>query len=264
MLEKKCSARWQIISSLCLMLVGGSTSAGPVDDAYKYYDKGDYKKAVKLFKPLAIKGDRSAEYMLGYMHLIGRGVPQNYGLAAKWFLLAANQNSVESQAYLGSMYSFGEGVKKSDQEALKWFRRAAAGGHEKSKEHLKSPSMLSALESLELQNSRNWTEVENNEVMVVYVDFSTIRKKGDSSSMNILFDYKIAQGEKSEVLSLVFAREYDCKNMRSKHLELNSFSENMGKGQLIYWGNKKIDEEWIPVTHRTVMYTLWGVACGSE
>jgi TPR repeat protein len=82
---------------------------------------GDYQAAVKLWQPLAEKGQVDAQYNLGVMYYSGDGVKQDYVEAAKWLRMAAEQGDEQAQYYMGSMYLNGEGVKQSESEADKWF-----------------------------------------------------------------------------------------------------------------------------------------------
>jgi TPR repeat protein len=45
---------------------------------------GDYDAAFIEFKPLAEQGDPFAQYMLGLMHMHGKGTAQNSRLAVQW------------------------------------------------------------------------------------------------------------------------------------------------------------------------------------
>ena len=51
-----------------------------------------------------------AQSILGVMYANGRGVPQDYAEAVKWYRLAADQGDAEAQHNLGVMYASGEGV----------------------------------------------------------------------------------------------------------------------------------------------------------
>ena len=62
------------------------------------------------------------------MYYNGAGVPQNYAIAAKWYLKAAEQGDFLAQADLALMYAGGKGVTQNYGEALKWFRLAADQG----------------------------------------------------------------------------------------------------------------------------------------
>ena len=63
------------------------------------------------------------------VHHFGRGVPQDYKEALRWYLKAAKQNNAHAQYLIGTMHEDGEGVPSSAQEALRWFRKAADQGH---------------------------------------------------------------------------------------------------------------------------------------
>lgn len=52
------------------------------------YEKGDYKTALKMFKPLAEQGDGDAQFCLGVMYANGFGVPKDYIQAHLWLNLA--------------------------------------------------------------------------------------------------------------------------------------------------------------------------------
>jgi uncharacterized protein len=52
----------------------------------------------------------------------GRGVPQDYSEAIKWFRLAAEQGNAKAQFHLGVMYANGQGVTQ-DYAAAKKFNQ---------------------------------------------------------------------------------------------------------------------------------------------
>ena len=111
-----------------LLLLAGSAWAGPYEDAEAAHNRGDYAAELKITRPLAAKGEAWAQYYLGQSYRSGRGVPQNYRDAAKWYRLAAAQGDAVAQRYLGWMYLDGKGVAQDYAEAVKWFRLAAAQG----------------------------------------------------------------------------------------------------------------------------------------
>ncbi len=65
--------------------------AGPFEDGLAAAEKGDYAKALRLWRPLADQGLASAQYNLGIMYFNGRGVPQDYVRAHMWSNLAASR-----------------------------------------------------------------------------------------------------------------------------------------------------------------------------
>ncbi|RXJ96330.1 hypothetical protein CRV00_01545 [Malaciobacter molluscorum] len=81
------------------------------DEAITAYKKGEYKKTVRIFKKLAIKGNVSAQYNLGIIYEQAQGVKQDYKEAIKWYKLAVKQKDSAAQYNLGVLYQEGKGVK---------------------------------------------------------------------------------------------------------------------------------------------------------
>jgi tetratricopeptide (TPR) repeat protein len=94
---------------------------GQLEDADAAIERGDYKEAYRLIKPLAEQGNAEAQYNIGGMYAEGRGVPQNYGKAVKWFRKAAEQGNAMAQYNLGGMYFIGRGVPRDFVLAHMWF-----------------------------------------------------------------------------------------------------------------------------------------------
>jgi TPR repeat protein len=76
----------------------------------------------------AEKGDAKAQFVLGLKYENGKGVPQDYAEAAKWYRKAAEQGYAEAQFNLGAMYDEGRGVHQDYAEAAKWYRKAKDQG----------------------------------------------------------------------------------------------------------------------------------------
>lgn len=93
------------------------------------YDRGDYATTLKEWRPLAEQGDPTAQHHLGWLYVIGHGVPQDYQEAVRWFRKAAEQGDRDAQANLGSLYLLGDSLPQDYTEALKWLRAAADQGH---------------------------------------------------------------------------------------------------------------------------------------
>ena len=71
-----------------------------------------------------IKGVASAQQNLGFMYANGRGVPQDFKEAVRWYRLAADQGHAGAQNNLGAMYNNGLGVPQDFKEAVRWKVRA--------------------------------------------------------------------------------------------------------------------------------------------
>lgn len=64
--------------------------------AEELFDRGDYRRAFFIYRnELAPIGDKYAQYMLGYMSLMGLGVEQDPIVASAWFRVAAERNTAE-------------------------------------------------------------------------------------------------------------------------------------------------------------------------
>ena len=85
---------------------------------------------------LAEQGSGWAQNELGFMYGTGKGVPQDYAEAVKWFGKAADQGYAEAQSNLGLSYGTGKGVPQDYAEAVKWYRRAADQGYAKAQVNL--------------------------------------------------------------------------------------------------------------------------------
>ena len=77
---------------------------------------------------LAEQGNALAQHTLGTMYSTGKGVPENYAAAIKWYSKAAEQGYAEAQNNLGLMYRYGKGVRRSRVEAVNLYREAAMQG----------------------------------------------------------------------------------------------------------------------------------------
>jgi uncharacterized protein len=98
--------------------------------AEKYFAAGNYSKALDEAKPLAEQGDARAQFLIGLMYALGRGVPQSYSTSAKWYRLAAGQGLATAAYNLGLAYYNGLGVPKDYVTAYMWMNVAATNGNQ--------------------------------------------------------------------------------------------------------------------------------------
>jgi len=110
------------------LFVAGSAAAGALEDGDAAYHEQDYAKAAELWKPLAEKGDATAQFYLGNLYAEGKGVKRDDAAAFQWFQRAADKGNASAQYNVGASYAEGVGVDKSVESAAKWFRRAADQG----------------------------------------------------------------------------------------------------------------------------------------
>src|SRR5215469_9394049 len=74
---------------------------GGVGAQSRAFDKGDYAGALDELLPMAKQGNAEAQCELGIMYANGKGVPQDYTEAIKWYRLAADQGYSTAQFSLG-------------------------------------------------------------------------------------------------------------------------------------------------------------------
>src|SRR6266567_2991323 len=99
----------------------------------------DYGEAARWYRKAAEQGHAGGAYWFGYLCETGQGVQQNSGEAARWYRRAAEQGDAEAQKRLALLYLQGRGVERDPREAEKWYRKAAGQG---------DPDAQNALEGL--------------------------------------------------------------------------------------------------------------------
>jgi TPR repeat protein len=108
--------------------LGAADLGAGFDKGREAYVTGDHATALQELRPLAEQGNGAAQLILGTMYYVGKGVPQSYTEAVKWYRMAAEQGYARAQNNLGLMYHKGEGVLQDYAEAVKWYRLAAEQG----------------------------------------------------------------------------------------------------------------------------------------
>jgi len=93
-------------------------------DGLDAYGKGDYKTAIKEWKPLAKKGSATAQFNLSNMYSSGRGILRDDIKAEKWMRKAAEQGDAHSQFLLGWMYEDNSFILRDLSEAKYWINKA--------------------------------------------------------------------------------------------------------------------------------------------
>lgn len=106
--------RWQVRAMLAV-LAGALFCAFParadrLRDAISAFAAQDYAKAANIFTDLAAQRNPLAQTYLGYMYANGKGVPQNFIVAAAWYRCASQQGVADAQYMLGLMYDKAQGV----------------------------------------------------------------------------------------------------------------------------------------------------------
>jgi TPR repeat protein len=121
------------IASLAPALMIGDARAGTDDDEFRQglsaFNTGDYASALKVWRPLAERGEPRSEAGIGFMYHRGLGVRVDDREAAVWLLRAAEQGQAEGQLMLGMLFYYGRGVTQSYVQAYAWCELAENGGN---------------------------------------------------------------------------------------------------------------------------------------
>jgi len=151
--------RRSCFTTVCLLTVTLAVAEPLFDDGMHAYRAGDYAGAAGVWRSLAEDGDARAQYHLGTLFALGRGVPQSDAEAVRWMSLAGEQGHTLAQYIVGPMngdnllevrwnlqaaeqghavaqynagflYDEGHGVERSRVRAHLWFSLAANHGFE--------------------------------------------------------------------------------------------------------------------------------------
>jgi uncharacterized protein len=114
----------KILQKICFVLLMGIFSSVYGGDCW------DKVPDVANCRVKAEQGDVGAQFNLGFLYSIGKGVPQNYKEAVKWWRKSAEQGDADAQFGLGSMYFKGTGVLQDYVMAHIYWNIAAVSGHE--------------------------------------------------------------------------------------------------------------------------------------
>jgi TPR repeat protein len=83
----------------------GFVAAGPLEDGVSAAKSGDYATAIRLWRPLAERGEAKAQSLVGDSFALGQGVPQDYAAAVNWYRMAAGQGDTSAQSALAGTMS---------------------------------------------------------------------------------------------------------------------------------------------------------------
>ena len=111
-----------------ILSVANQAISQSVERGLEAANLGDFSAALKEWKPLADKGDMTAQYYLGIFYSFEDIDFFDLRKSAQYLRLSAEQGNALAQTGLGSYYLFGDGVPQDYQEAEKWLKKAAKQG----------------------------------------------------------------------------------------------------------------------------------------
>ena len=98
--------------------------ANAVKSGVDAWSRGEYKKAVDLWRAPAVAGDADAQFNLGQAYKLGRGVPADVAQAEQWYRKAATQGHRQAEDNLG--LALFQNNKRA--EAVQWLEKSVARG----------------------------------------------------------------------------------------------------------------------------------------
>ena len=104
----------------------GSQSSDAFSRACELWDRGDAKRAYRVFHSLATRGDVGAQVNVGYFFDQGVGVRRNETKALYWYRRAYRRKDASAANNIGTIYR----DRGATDRAIRWFRRAVALGDE--------------------------------------------------------------------------------------------------------------------------------------
>ncbi len=126
-----------LVLALMLFLAAnsGAHAAEAASDAdlargVEAFEARDYASALRWLEPVAQEGQAQAQFILGFMHQNGRGVPVDAEKGAGLFRQSAEQGYAYAQFALASSYRFGIGVEQDLLDAHHWLLLAEHNGYD--------------------------------------------------------------------------------------------------------------------------------------
>ena len=110
-----------------IFLISFSAQAA-VTDGQRAYEAENYLAAFSIFEKAALDGDPLGQFYLGECYFRGRGVPQDFALAVKWYRTSAEQNFIQAQERLGNLYLTGDFIPRDSALGVMWYSKAAEQG----------------------------------------------------------------------------------------------------------------------------------------
>ena len=109
-----------------------------------------------------------------------------------------------------------------------------------------------------------WTKSGESKDAFFYVDYGTIKKKGNKVKMWTMYDYKtVKMIENDRYLSMVNYDEYDCEKETVKWLDYYFYSGNMRTGEIV-GSSTNIKKEPFSIMPGSIDETLFKITCSKK
>ena len=129
MSKRRNNRFYEILFGAVFLLTAGplitSSQSADLETGLEAFAAGDYGTAASEWRPLAERGDPTAQFNMGLLYDAGLGVPLDTAKAAEWYRLAAQQGVASAQYNLGVLYQMGRGLPFDPKRAFFWMATAA-------------------------------------------------------------------------------------------------------------------------------------------
>jgi len=118
--------------------------------AIKLLKQKKYTEVFDILLKLANQGHAPAQFQLGKMYDLGKGVDLDHQKAIEWYEKSADQGYINAQFSLGSSYYLGIGVEQDYRKAVEWYTKAE---EQNDADYSKDGKFYTGVDSIE---SFNW------------------------------------------------------------------------------------------------------------
>lgn len=109
----------------------------------------------------------------------------------------------------------------------------------------------------------DWVSIGDQGVAEIFVDKTTITRVGDTAKMWQLQELKTARtAAGATYISLKQLDEYDCKDPRTRGVEIAAFPKPMAEGTAV--ASQKGSGTWAKVVPDSTNEMLWKIACAKQ
>jgi hypothetical protein len=104
-----------------------------------------------------------------------------------------------------------------------------------------------------------WSEIQNNDLAIYYIDWSTVRTDGNIKKFWMLVDYKAPKTiGKISFMSIKLQEEIDCKEEKARTIYSIFFSQRLGNGESV----TSLDaENWTPIVPGSITSVMFSGFC---
>lgn len=109
-----------------------------------------------------------------------------------------------------------------------------------------------------------WVEVNDTNIGTAYAHIATIHKDGNKAKISSLMDFKTPVTVAGDTfLSMISQWEYDCQEKQERMLYFVYYSENMGKGHVVYLDSHP-SNKWEAISSDIDSKIMFKTACSNK